>query len=49
MSVQLRSASALFMGKESLVLIGEEVGLDPESFWILWRREKCPSLKVLGF
>jgi len=32
------------MGKETLFLVGEEVGLDPDPFWLLWRRERCPSL-----
>jgi hypothetical protein len=43
MSVHLHGA-AFFMGKELLVLIGDEFGIDPESAWMLWRREGCPSL-----
>jgi len=44
MSVHLHGATALFMGKEPLGLIWEEVGLDLEPFRMLWRREGCPSL-----
>ena len=47
LDVNERSAhvAASFMRKEPLVLVGEEVGLDRASVWMLWRREKCPSLK----
>jgi len=43
-SNQLHTLTALLLGKESLVPIGQEAGWAPEEVWTQWQREKFSAL-----
>jgi hypothetical protein len=42
-SDQLRVPTALPLGKENVVHIGQEAGWAPEPFWTRWWKEKLPA------